>query len=720
LLHTGPAKVVDMTITATAPGVTARTPLTVRRWSPWRSPAGQPPWARPALLALTVITAAVYGWGLRLEQLHNFYLPAVKSMSVSWRAWLYGGYDPAASITLDKLPGAFQVQALSARIFGFSSWSVLLPQVIEAAVAILVLYGTVRRWLGVGAGLLAAAAFATMPILAALSHSQIADTLLTLLLVLAAYAWQRALTDGGLRWLLLCGVWVGLAFQAKMVQAWGVLPAFALVYLLAGPGRLVRRLAHLGLAGLVTFAVSMWWIALVLLTPAGARPYIDGSTDNSPISMVFDYNLFSRYASGGDTGGLGIPGFSGSGWSYMVSDGIAPQVGWLYPLAAAGLVAGVWWQGRAPRTDPVRAGFLMWALWFAVHAVAFSTGRVAHSFYVVAVAPAVASLAAGGLILGWRAYRRGGRRRWMLPVAVAATVAWGLYLSSRFATFLPWLRPTMAVLGVVAVGLLAAVPVIRRRRRRRHLGARLALAGGALSVAAVLLAPAAWAASTGEQRYSGSGIGPAAGPMEGFGPGGRGGRPGGIPGGNAFRGEPPPGGFAEREFPGGGVPGGPGGTGAPGGPEAGGPGGPGGPGGGGPGGFAIGGPGGMQTGTRPSTAATQLVSYLRAHQPGRKYLLAVQGSNEAGPLILAGASVLPIGGFSGQVPSTTPDQLAALVTDGALRYVMAGRTGGGRGFGMPTDAGGNASAITTWVTDHCAAITDSAVPTSGVYDCAPA
>jgi len=237
----------------------------------------------------------------------------VNSMSENWRAFCTRGYDPAASITLDTLPGAFMVEALSARVFGFSTWSILLPQVVETVVAILVLYGVVRRWLGPAAGLFAAAAFATTPIVAALAHAEISDTLLTLLLILAADACLRAVAGGRLGWLLLAGVWVGLAFQTKMVEAWGVLPALALVYLLAAPGRMRRRLGHVLLAGFVTFAVSMSWIVMVLLTPPSARPYVDGSLDNSPLAMVFEYNLLSRYGVGSDTTpGFGEPGGNGA------------------------------------------------------------------------------------------------------------------------------------------------------------------------------------------------------------------------------------------------------------------------------------------------------------------------------------------------------------------------------------------------------------------------
>ncbi len=663
-----------MTVTADPMAGTTAPPIQPpKRRMPYRSPVDQPVWARPVLLAVAVLAGAVYAAGIRDGLVHSYYAPAVKSMSESWRAFWYAGYDPAASITLDKLPGAFMVEALSARVFGFSTWSILLPQVVETVLAVLVLYGVVRRWLGWGAGLFAAAAFATTPIVAALAHAEISDTLLTLLLILAAAACQRAVAGGRLGWLLLCGVWVGLAFQTKMVQAWGVLPALALVYLIAAPGRLRRRLGHLALAGVVTVVVSMWWIVMVLLTPASARPYVDGSQDNSPLAMVFEYNLLSRYGVDSDTTvGFGGPGAHGA-VSFMIGDSVAPQVGWLYPLALIGLIIGVWYRGRAPRTDLVRAGFLMWALWFVVHAVAFSTGRVAHTFYVIAVAPAIAALAGGGLVVLWRLYRRGGWQRWFLPLAVAATVAWDIQLSRRFPTFLPWMTPLLVALGALALTLLVAVPLILRKTRGpRSLPARLALAGLLTAVLAVLIAPTAWTVSTIDSRYGGSAIAPAAGPMTSPGAGGPGGRPtndGQRPGG----GQVPGNGYARF----GGQP-----------------------------------PGGFGGGAQANAQAQQLVAWLRAHQPGSTYLLAVQGSSQAGQYILAGASVLPMGGFSGQVPFPTNSQLATLVSHGQLRYVLLGGRGGGPG------GEGNAN-LTAWVKNTCTVVGDATSGVSDLYDCAP-
>src|ERR1700722_12898132 len=288
-----------------------------RRWELWRSPDGQPAWARPALLAIAALAAALYAWNITQAGLAPFYSVAVKSMSESWKAFFYGALDPNATVTIDKLAGSFLPQALSARIFGFHAWSVALPQVIEGVIAVLAMYRVVRRWAGVVPGLLAAAIFALTPIAASMFGHSMEDGALTMCLVLAADAYQRAVSEGRLRSLLMAGVWVGLGFQAKMLQAWMVLPALAVGYLVAAPGPVRRRLAHLGAAAVGMLAVSGSWIALYTFTPAADRPYVDGSTNNSPIAMVFGYNGVERFGisfSGAVASGPGVTsGTAGAG-----------------------------------------------------------------------------------------------------------------------------------------------------------------------------------------------------------------------------------------------------------------------------------------------------------------------------------------------------------------------------------------------------------------------
>jgi 4-amino-4-deoxy-L-arabinose transferase-like glycosyltransferase len=702
-----------------------------RRWEFWRSPEGQPPWARPALLGIAAVAALLYARNLAGAGLAPFYSVAVKSMSVSWKAFFYGAFDPKATITIDKLAGSFLPQALSARIFGFHPWSLALPQVIEGVVSVLAMYRVVRRWAGPVPGLLAAGIFAATPIAASMFGHSMEDGALTMCLVLAADSWQRAVNQGRLRSLCWAGVWVGLGFQAKMLQAWIILPALGLGYLLAAPGGLIRRLRQLGVAGLVMLAVSLSWIALYTFTPAADRPYVDGSTNNSAVAMVFGYNGVERFgisfpgsvaSFGGGGGGSGggpveraapasgrgagqeynAGGFLGrsGGWTKLVSDRFGPEIGWLYPLALLSLVAGLAWRGRARRTDPLRAGLVMWGGWLVTFGVIYSVmSNIPHTAYMASLAPPLAALSGAGIVMFWRWYRAGSWAGWLLPVAVAAELAWAYYLWSGFRAFLPWVLPAAIGLGAAAVVIMVAGRLSRRARDA------VVGAGLAVGVAAMLAAPTAWAASVLDSRYAGSSFDASAGPGGGFGPGGGGGpvrspsfRPRELP---AGRTEGFPGGGAPGGGPGGGIPNGPGerGTG-----ERGGFGGAGGfAGGGGPGGG--GGLGGGIFGSTSLTASQQqLYRYVSAHRAGAGYLLAVSSWSEASAYILAtGQEIMPMGGFSGSVPEPTMTRVRQLVSTGQLRFFLLGGAGG---FGGPGRGGADSTTaqVTSWVESVCAAV----------------
>jgi 4-amino-4-deoxy-L-arabinose transferase-like glycosyltransferase len=695
------------------------------RWAFWRSPAGQPAWARPVLLGIAAVAALLYAWNITGAGLAPFYSVAVKSMSESWKAFFYGAIDPKATITIDKLAGSFLPQALSARLFGFHPWSLALPQVIEGVVSVLVMYRAVRRWAGVVPGLLAAAVFTLTPIAASMFGHSMEDGALTMCLVLAADQWQRAVGPARLRSLAWAGAWVGLGFQAKMMQAWMVLPALGLGYLVAAPARPGRRLWHLAAAGAVTLAVSLSWIGLYTLTPAADRPYVDGSTNNSAVAMVFGYNGLERFgitvpgsvasfgggaarragsgpavgtatATAGDTatapaGRAGARynagGFLGSsgGWTKLAGSRFGPEIGWLYPLALLALVAGLAWRRRAPRTDPVRAGLVMWGAWLLTYALIFSAmGNIPHTAYMASLAPPIAALSGAGIAAFWRWYRAGGWQAWLLPAAVAAELAWSAYLWSSYPGFLPWARTAMILGGLAAL----AVMVAGRLGRRRW--GLLGGAGLAAGAAAMLAAPAAWSASVLDTRYGGSSFDASAGPASGFGPGGGptarfqpGGGGAGAPGSG---GEFPGGEFPGGEFPGGSEPGG----GEP-------------PGRAFPGGTGGGAGGGILASASTTLTGTerQLYRYLTAHQDGAGYLLAVQSWSQASPYILAtGQEVMPMGGFSGSVPEPTLAQARHLVATGQLRYFLLGAGGGlaGPGGGQ---AGGTRQAVTSWVESAC-------------------
>ena len=489
-------------IPETAPAPASGAPRWRRFLTPWRSPADQPAWARPALLAIAAVAAVAYGWGMAGASVEPFYGAAARSMSESWHDFIFAAFDPAGTVTVDKLPGALWVQALSLRIFGFHIWALVLPQVVEGVLTVLVLYRAVRRLAGPAAGLTAAAVLAVTPITVLLSRGNVSDSLLILLLVLAADATSAALLTGSLRQLLLAGVWVGLAFQAKMIQAWLALPALAAAYLLAAPAAKLRtRCAHVALAGLVTAVVSLSWMTAVSLVPSQDRPYVDGSADDSVYTQVFDYNGLGRLTGNWATiAGAPSPlvvaavesgqlltaetfGIKAS-WHRLLDGPFAADSGWLLPAAVAGALGVLISRRRQGRRDPLRAAVVLWGGWWLVLAVFFSVGEFMNSYYVAALVPAVAALCGTGVAAcgpgPWPA-----RVRLIVAATVLGCAGYGAYLMSGTAS-----GPVVLTVVALVVAAAAVAQLLPASGRSGHLTA-VAFGG-----AAVLLLPAAASVSS--------------------------------------------------------------------------------------------------------------------------------------------------------------------------------------------------------------------------------
>ncbi|MEV5707801.1 glycosyltransferase family 39 protein [Actinoallomurus sp. NPDC052274] len=657
-------------------------------------PAGDPRWARPALWAVLALATALYGWGLSEGGYANdFYSAAVKSGTQSWKAFFFGSLDAASFITVDKPPMALWVQEIFGRIMGFGTWSLLLPEVVMGVAAIAVVYATVRRAFGPVAGVIAALVMTLTPITVAINRDNNPDTLLVLLLALAAWACQRALESGRLRWLLASAFFVGCGFNTKMLQAYILLPALALVYLLFAHGGLLRRIGHLLAAGVVLAVSSFWWLVIVDLIPASKRPYIGGSTDGTAWDLVIGYNGIGRITgnegggpgggkmpSGGGRGGPGGGGggmFSGqSGIGRMFNDILGGQISWLLPLAALVVVAGLVLYWRRPRTDLARAALVMWGGWLALHFMVFSfASGIMHPYYTTAMAPAIAALTGIGAVELTRARRRGGAWPWILPLGVAATGAWAFVLLGRTPDWNPWLAWVIAGLTVVAVvGLLAT-------RLGPGALARFGVLASVIGLVAGLAGPAAFAISAAGSHANGSN--PTAGPNSG-GMGFPGRMRGGMPGGGQL-----PAAIRERMaenggFPGGGFPGGGARGDAPGGRVPGGQSGPG----------QGGGPG------MGGEANSQMISYLEKNQGGATWLVAVSNSQSAASIILqTGKPVISMFGFGGSDRAMTAQKLQELVKAGKLHYVLTGGGFGGRG-----GPGGGNSEVTSWVTKNCTAV----------------
>jgi 4-amino-4-deoxy-L-arabinose transferase-like glycosyltransferase len=438
---------------------------------------------RAALGAIAGLAALSYAWAIDRDPLEPYYGAAVRSMSQNWHNFFFGAFDPAGTITLDKLPGAFWIQALSVRIFGVHVWAIVLPQVIEGVLTVFVLYRAVSRLAGPGAGLLAALILAASPATVALNRGNISDTLMTLLVVLAADATSSAIATGRQRTLILAAVWVGLAFQAKMVEAWLLLPAFGLTYLLYATVAKARRVRQLLVAGAVTAAVSLAWMVAVTLTPATSRPYVDGSHHNSLFEQVFVYNGFGRFGQqtplqllSNQSLGLGLVHTPPAAWNRLLHGDLGHDTAWLLPAALAVALWGLW-TSRRPY-------FILWGTWLVTLGVVFSVTSTINAYYTAALSPAVAAILGGGVALLWTERDRAQHRRVGAAVVVAATVAYGAWLVPGTGTDVPgWLVPLAAAVGAASVALLGATVALRKHDR-------LLASALAAGTAACLLIPA--------------------------------------------------------------------------------------------------------------------------------------------------------------------------------------------------------------------------------------
>jgi 4-amino-4-deoxy-L-arabinose transferase-like glycosyltransferase len=431
-----------------------------------------PAWLRrPALLLIAGLAGLSYAWALGQDPLEPYYEAAVRSMSMNWHNFVYGAFDPAGTITLDKLPGAFWVQALAVRAFGFHTWAIVVPQAVEGILTVLVLYRAVQRLAGPAAGLIAAAIVAVSPATVALNRGNISDSLMILLLVLAADAVSAAIVSGSQRWLLLAALWVGLAFQAKMIEAWLVLPAFGLVYLVSAPGSAGRRVRQLVVAGVVAGLVSLSWMTVVSIVPAAHRPYIDGSQDNSAYQQVFVYNGFGRFGdqtplqllAGQSLGIVSVAQTPAAGPARLLRGDLGRDTGWLLPAA---LIVGGWGivsRRRQPRGDPLRACFILWEAWLVTLAVTFSLATTINSYYTAALTPAGAALLGAGVAAAWPADRSAAGRRIGLTVVLAAAVGYAAWLVASAGTRAPgWLLPLVIAVGLAAVAVAAVSVAVRR------------------------------------------------------------------------------------------------------------------------------------------------------------------------------------------------------------------------------------------------------------------
>lgn len=516
--------------------------MDIRRPARWRD---QPLAARLTLLVIAAGTTVLLAWNLGRGGDFSFYQASARSMSESWPALISGAFDPSATVTLDKLSGFAVPQALSLRLFGHFTAALAFPQVVEGLVTLWACSLVGLRWAGVGTGLVAAAAAGSTPVFVSMFAHPMEDGMVTAALAVALLCWQHAAVTG--RWwpLVAAGLAVGVGFQAKMVQAWFVLPALLVGTLLASAGhdgrpfRFGTRVVRAGVLGIVAVLASVSWVTALALTPSGSRPWADGSTDDSPLAMVFGYNGIDRFLPGAVPGSVrsftvpfGPHTWRGgpAGFGKLLGPHLASQVAWLLPAAVFGVVvaAVVLVRRRAERPGALgspfghafdtRAGSATLAVlvvWLGTAAAVLSVAAVPHTAYVAAIGVQLALLAA----LGWRGavglVRAQSRGLRALPVVLAAAqLGWVVFLARGTAMPTVLAVPAITVSTVAVVATLVAV--WRRPRWEatrgpdRHRASRtvIALAAGLALVAG----PAAFSLQALDATRDGSGVDASVGP----------------------------------------------------------------------------------------------------------------------------------------------------------------------------------------------------------------
>jgi 4-amino-4-deoxy-L-arabinose transferase-like glycosyltransferase len=578
-----------------------------------------------------------------------FYSAGVKSMLRSLHNFLFVSFDSGGLITVDKPPLALWVQAVSAKLFGFSPLSLLLPSAIAGMLSVALLYLILARRLGIVAALAGSLALAVFPSFVAVSRDNGVDPLLILLMVIACGVGLRAIESGRWRTLVCCGVVVGLAFNTKTLAAYLVIPGIALGYLVCAPGSLRRRIAQLAVAGAVMLAVSFAWIAFVELTPASKRPYVGSSTNNTELGLTFEYNGVGRVEgqAGGPnsvvvkpgayvpaareqkvdaaarahpsptTGRAGgesppvrldpaakpapapkvtgreknpIPFGEAPGPLRLFGTGLGDQAGWMLAFALFGLLglALLALEERAAgRRDRRLACALVLGGWFVVEAAVLSLSKgIVHPYYVSALAPGTGAMAGAGAV-AFVKLACGRNRLWGLALAACALASTVIVqvVLMHREHYMVWFTPVL-VAGA-AVGFVALLAM-----------RRLAAPAVALTFLLALVVPTAYATTTWLA------------PVEGTFP---------VAGPKAFAGA---GGYGVNEHD-----------------------------------LAI---------------DRALLDYVSTHRPGSRWALLTVAADSGSPMILMGLNAGALGGYSGTDPAVDGPQLAHFVATGQARYVLLG------------------------------------------------
>jgi 4-amino-4-deoxy-L-arabinose transferase-like glycosyltransferase len=628
-----------------------------------------------------------------------YYTAAVTSMLQSFHNFFYASFDPGGYVTVDKPPVVFWIQTMFAAVFGVHGWSVILPQALAGVGSVLMMYILVKPSFGKTAARLASLVMACTPVAAAISRSNNIDSMLVFALLLATWMLFKGMRRQKISWILGAFAMIGVGFNMKMLEAYMVVPAIYLFYLLAFKSGWKKKLTVLAAATVLMAAVSLSWAVVVDSIPADQRPYIGSSQTNSVLELAFGYNGMSRLTGmhGGGKGASGkswmngehlrqaqgngrnmagdqhtapngkrmpgpfgmsngkpgqMPRFDraqgpGSGGMFgtgqpgplrLFQSELSGQISWLLPFvafASAGLLAGV--RRKKPLTDQQQET-LFWLGWLLPVMAFFSVAGFFHQYYLVMLAPPIAALTGTGWVALWRQYRNKEEwKRWLLPSGILATTAFELVVLHPY-------QQQIGVgwsigIGVAGIGLSLVLFVAAREKWIPV----VALAG----MLVLLVAPLYWAATP--IIYGENSMIPEAGPVQrGFGPGMAMGKRFANPQMSATRESHP---------------------------------------------FSS----GRTRGGRETQINSKLLQYVTSHNTGEKYLFATTNAMSAAPYIIeTGKPVMAMGGFSGSDPILTVSKLEEMVKTKEVKFFLIPSQDGFRGFGD----GNESNRVFEWIRAH--------------------
>jgi 4-amino-4-deoxy-L-arabinose transferase-like glycosyltransferase len=448
-----------------------------------------------------------------------YYTAAIKSMTLSWHNFFFVSFDPGGFVSVDKPPVALWLQVVFAKVFGFHTWSIMLPEALAAVASVAIVYYLVKMSFGFVAGITAAVALACTPIFIAASRSNNPDAILALVLILSAWALLVAAERGSLMHLILAAALIGIGFNTKMLVAFSIVPGFVATYFIANTPKLFKTMVYLAIATVVLIVVSFEWIAAVDLTPPTQRPYVGSSATNSEFNLALGYNGFNRVFGNTKTSPKACVAAKPSGIQdedisnpvpvaspnandppgpfRMFNSLLVGQISWFIPLALLGAMGALFYIKPLEKPERRRKyiALMLWGGWAIVLLVFFSVYRsLTHRYYLNILAPGIAALAGIGFSCLLQLTLRRGFKTFLLPATLLISAGLQIMILLNYPAWMPFLLPVLCVCIALAVvlTLILFIDIFSHPSFFKPLSFGLSVG----CIAMLLVAPSIWSSTT--------------------------------------------------------------------------------------------------------------------------------------------------------------------------------------------------------------------------------